>query len=93
MSSSVALLAGTPGLRTRTSSSTNRINSFITAYLKRLFARKERRKVSREATVRYHNRHFKVPDDYIGWHVWVANLLDQHIEIRAVSSIVGTFEL
>jgi transposase len=63
------------------------------AHLKQLFAREERRKVSREATVRYHNRHFKVPDDYIGWHVWVANLFDQYIEIRAGSRLIGTFEL
>ncbi len=64
-----------------------------TSFLKQLFAREERRKVSREATVRYHNRHFKVPDDYIGWHVWVANLFDQHIEIRAGSRTIGVFDL
>jgi hypothetical protein len=34
-----------------------------------------------------------VPDDYIGWHVWVANLFDQYIEIRAGSRLIGTFEL
>jgi hypothetical protein len=64
-----------------------------TSFLKCLFAREERRKVTREATVRYHNRHFKVPEDYIGWNVWVANLFDQHIEIRAGSDIIGIFEL
>jgi transposase len=64
-----------------------------TSFLKQLFSREERRKVSREATVRYNNRHFKVSEDYIGWHVWVANLFDQYIEIRAGSDTIGTFEL
>jgi transposase len=64
-----------------------------TSLLKRLFAREERRKVTREATVRYQNRHFKVPDDYIGWSVWVANLFDQYVEIRAGSAKIGIFEL
>jgi hypothetical protein len=49
--------------------------------------------VSREATVRYWSRQFKVSDDYIGWHVWVANLFDQYIEIRAGSDTIGLFEL
>jgi len=60
-------------------------------FLKRLFAREERRKVTREATVRYQNRRFKVPKDYIGWHVWVANFFDQYIEIRAGNKTIGTF--
>ena len=62
-------------------------------FLKQLFAKEERRKVTREATVRYHNRRFRVPEKYIGWHVWVANFFDQHIEIRAGSKTIGTFEL
>ena len=62
-------------------------------FLKQLFAREERRKVTREATVRYHNRRFRVPEKYIGWHVWVANYFDQYIEIRAGSKTIGTFEL
>jgi transposase len=62
-------------------------------FLKQLFAREERRKVTREATVRILNRHFKVPDKYIGWSVWVANFFDQHIEIRAGNKTIGTFQL
>lgn len=62
-------------------------------FLKQLFTREERRKVTREATVRYHNRRFQVPEDYIGWHVWVANFFDQYIEIRAGRKTIGTFKL
>jgi transposase len=63
------------------------------AFLKQLFAREERRKVTRESTVRILNRHFKVPDKYIGWSVWVANFFDQYIEIRAGHKTIGTFQL
>lgn len=63
------------------------------AFLRRIFATEERRKVSREATVRYRNRHFPVPAQYIGWSVWVANLFDQCIEVRAGDQIIGTFQL
>jgi len=62
-------------------------------YLKRLFATEERRKVTREATVRYRNRHFPVPAKYIGWSIWVANFFDQYIEIRAGDRTIGTFVL
>lgn len=61
--------------------------------LRELFAREERRKVTREATVRYHNRHFKVPEAYIGWNVWVADFFDEYIEIRTGHRVIGTFEL
>lgn len=63
------------------------------AFLKQLFAREERRKVTRESTVRILNRHFKVPDKYIGWSVWVANFFDQYIEIRAGNKTIGSFKL
>lgn len=63
------------------------------AFLKQLFAREERRKVTSEATVRILNRHFKVPDKYIGWSVWVANFFDQYIEIRAGNKTIGSFQL
>lgn len=63
------------------------------SFLKRIFAKEERRKVTREATVRFLNRHFNVPENYIGWSVWVANLFDQYIEIRAGDKIIGTFQL
>lgn len=63
------------------------------ASLKRLFATEERRKVTREATVRFRNRQFKVPAEYISWSVWVANFFDQYIEIRAGDRIIGTFQL
>jgi transposase len=62
-------------------------------FLKQLFAREERRKVTRESTVRILNRHFKVPEKYIGWSVWVANFFDQYIEIRAGNKTIGTFRL
>jgi len=39
------------------------------------------------------NRHFKVPENYIGWSVWVANFFDQYIEIRAGDKIIDTFQL
>jgi hypothetical protein len=63
------------------------------ASLKRLFATEERRKVTREATVRFRNRQFKVPEKYISWSVWVANFFDQYVEIRAGDRIIGTFQL
>ena len=62
-------------------------------FLRQLFATEERRKVTREATVRFRNRHFKVPDKYIGYSVWVANFLDQYIEIRSGTRTIGRFEL
>jgi len=62
-------------------------------FLKQIFAIEERRKVTRESTVRYRNRHFRVPEQYIAWHVWVANLFDRHIEIRAGDRIIGNFDL
>jgi hypothetical protein len=61
--------------------------------LRRLFAVEERRKVTRESTVRYRNRQFSVPEKYIGWNVWVANFFDQHIEIRAEQKTIGAFHL
>jgi Integrase core domain len=61
--------------------------------LRQLFAVEERRKVSREATISYRSRQFKVPEKYIGWSVWVSNFFDHEIEIRAGSRILGTFEL
>ena len=61
--------------------------------LKELFAREERRKVSREATVRYYNRYFEVPERYIGWSVWVANFFDETIEIRAGKRVIGEYRL
>lgn len=64
-----------------------------TPFLKGLFATEERRKVSREATVRFYNRYFKVPDKYIGWNVWVANFFDQYVEIRAGDDTIGSFQL
>ncbi len=64
-----------------------------TASLKRLFATEERRKVTREATVRFRNRQFKVPEKYISWSVWVANFFNQYVEIRAGDQIIGTFQL
>ena len=30
--------------------------------------------------IRCQNRHFKVPEGCIGWHVWVANFFGQYIE-------------
>ena len=62
-------------------------------FLRRLFAVEERRKVTRESTVRYHNREFTVPEKYIGWSVWVANFFDQHIEVRAEQKTIGAFSL
>ena len=63
------------------------------AFLKQLFAREERRKVTTAATVRILNQHFKVPDKYIGWSVWVANFFDQYIEIRAGNKTIATYQL
>ena len=62
-------------------------------FLRELFATEERRKVSREATVRFYNRYFKVPTKYIGWNVWVANFFDQYVEIRAGNKTIGSFQL
>jgi transposase InsO family protein len=62
-------------------------------FLRRLFATEERRKVTREATIRYQNRRFKVPEPYIGWSVWVANFFNEYIEIRAGDKTIATFEL
>lgn len=62
-------------------------------FLRPLFAKEERRKVTREATVRFHNRRFKVPDHYIGWSVWVANFFDQYVEIRAGDKTITTCPL
>jgi len=62
-------------------------------FLRDLCAQQERRKVTREATVRFRNRHFTVPDKYIGWSVWVASFFDQYLEIRAGSRIIAKFEL
>jgi hypothetical protein len=67
--------------------------SVDTASLKRLFAKEERRKVTREATVRFRNRQFRVPEKYISWSVWVANFFDQYVEIRAGDQVIGTFQL
>lgn len=64
-----------------------------TPFLKQLFAKEERRKVTREATVRFLNRRFNVPENYIGWSVWVASFFDQYIEIRAGDKVIGTFQL
>ena len=61
--------------------------------LRRLFAVEERRKVTRESTVRYHNREFSVPEKCIGWSVWVANFFDQHIEVRAEQKTIAAFDL
>jgi hypothetical protein len=63
------------------------------AFMKRLFSTQVRRKVTREASVRFRNRHFKVPEKYIGWSVWVANFLDQYIEVRAGDKVIATFQL
>jgi hypothetical protein len=62
-------------------------------FLRQLFSTEERRKVTREATVRFQNRHFKVPDKYIGYSVWVANFFDQYIEIRSGTRTIGRFQL
>jgi putative transposase len=62
-------------------------------FLRQLCAKQERRKVTREATVRFHNHHFKVPVKYIGWSVWVDNFCDQCIEVRAGSKTIATYQL
>jgi len=62
-------------------------------FLRQLFAREEQRKVTREATVRYYNRQFRVPEDYIGCNVSVANFFNQHIEIRAGRKTIATYDL
>jgi hypothetical protein len=62
-------------------------------FLRQLFAKEEQRKVTREAMVRYHNRQFRVPEDYIGCNVCVANFFDQHIEIRAGRKTIGSYDL
>jgi len=63
------------------------------AFLRELCAEMEPRKVTREATVRYRNRRFKVPESYIGCRVWVHNLFEQHIEIRSGNKVLGSFDL
>jgi hypothetical protein len=62
-------------------------------FLRSLFATEVRRKVTREATVRFQGRHFKVPEHYIGWFLWVANFFDLFIEIRAGNRIIATHRL
>jgi putative transposase len=62
-------------------------------FLRRIFAAEQRRKVTHEATIRYRNRRFQVPDQYIGWSVWVANFFDHSIEIRTGSKIIATYQL
>ncbi len=62
-------------------------------FLKQLVAREERRKVGRDATVTYQKHHFKVPEKYIGWSVWVANYFDQYVEITAGKTMIGRFDL
>ncbi len=62
-------------------------------FLRQPCAKEQRRKVTREATVRFHNRHFKVPEKHIGWSVWVANFFDQCIEVRAGSKTIATYQL
>ena len=62
-------------------------------FLRKLFAKEERRKVSREATVRYCKRVFKVPAKYIGWQVWVANFFDRRIEIYAGDKVIAAYDL
>jgi hypothetical protein len=64
-----------------------------THFLKVLFVSEERRKAIREATVRFYNRHFKVPDKYIGWNVWVANFFDQYVESRTGNETIDSFQL
>lgn len=62
-------------------------------FLKQAFAQDERRKVSREGTVTYHKYSLRVPDQYIGWQVWVSNFFDQYVEIHTGHHIIGTFPL
>lgn len=62
-------------------------------FLRSILVTEVRRKVTREATVRFHNRHFKVPDKYIGWSLWVANFFDLFIEIRAGDRTIATHQL
>jgi transposase len=61
--------------------------------LKQLFAREERRKVSREGTVSYFGRSFRVPDEYIGTSVWVANYFNQHVEVQSGDKVIASFDL
>ena len=62
-------------------------------FLRQLCAKDERRKVTRESTVRFHNRHFKVPEKYIGWSVWVSNFFNQYVEIRVGDNTIATYQL
>lgn len=61
--------------------------------LRQLFATEERRKVTREATVRYRNHHIKVPEQYIGASVWVADFFGERVEIRCGTQTIGNYEL
>lgn len=62
-------------------------------FLRSVFATEERRKVTRESTIRFNNRHFKVPEKYIGWSIWVANFFDLFIEIRAGDRTIASHRL
>jgi transposase len=63
------------------------------ALLRQLFATEERRKVTREAKVRYRNHQIQVPEQYIGASVWVADFFGEQIEIRCGTQTIGTYEL
>lgn len=63
------------------------------ALLRQFFATEERRKVTRQATVRYHNHQIKVPERYIGASVWVADFFGEQVEIRCGTQTIGTYEL
>ena len=62
-------------------------------FLQDLCAHEERRKVTREATIRFRNRTFPVPAKYIGWSVWVSTYFDQYLEIRAGHQTIARFDL
>jgi len=47
--------------------------------------------MTRGATVRFRNRRLNVHGHYVGWGVWVANLFDQYVEIRAGDETIATF--
>jgi hypothetical protein len=61
--------------------------------LRQLFATETRRKVTRESTVRYRNHQIKVPEQYIGASVWVADFFGQQVEIRCGNRTIGTYDL
>lgn len=63
------------------------------ALLRQLFATEERRKVTREATVRYRSHQIKVPEQYIGASVWVVDFFGEQVEIRCGTKTIGTYEL